>query len=278
MHGTVELEHGKKTRNYGLTATIAFHVAILLLLLLIRLLSPVPPPEEGGILINFGTSDQGTGDVQPEQPATIDDTQESNAPEEAQPVETPVEAQPQPNKTQEVEDAPRVAKEKPKPVVKKPVKKPVEKPKEPEKPKVDTRALYPGKANKPGQGSSGSEGETGQPGDQGDPSGDPNAKSHTGSGKGNSGVSFSLSGRSMRVRPAIDDRSQTTGRVVVNITVDKYGNVTNATAPGRGSTTTDYDLVQKSKQAAMKAKFSPCNKTECEVAQVGTITFVFLVK
>ncbi len=277
MQVVAEIDQKKKTRNYGLIGTIAFHAAILLLLFILSLLAPVPPPEEGGILINFGTSDQGTGNVQPEQAATVDSRQESNAPREEQPRETTTPAKPQPEKTQDVEPAPVIKKEKAKPV-ETPKAKPVEKPKEPEKPKVDERALYPGKKSKPGQGSSGSEGETGKPGDQGDPTGDPNAKSHTGSGLGDSGISFSLSGRNLRVAPPIDDRSQETGRVVVDITVDKYGNVTNAIAPGRGSTTSNYELVRKSKEAAFKAKFSPCTSPSCAEEQKGTITFVFLVK
>jgi outer membrane biosynthesis protein TonB len=276
MEAAIEVQEKKKSRRSGTIGTLAFHAGVLLFLLLMRLLAPIPPPE-GGILINFGNSDDGTGPVQPDQAATTESRQESNAPREEQPREQSAETKPQPEKTQDVEEAPVVKKEKPKPV-EKPKPKPVEKPKEPEKPKVDEKALYPGKKSQPGQGASGSEGETGKPGDQGDPSGDKNAKSHTGGGKGDSGLSYSLSGRSLRVAPPIDDRSQETGRVVVEITVDKYGNVTNATAPGRGSTTSNYDLVKKSKEAAFKAKFSPCSTPTCAEEQKGTITFVFLVK
>jgi len=101
----------------------------------------------------------------------------------------------------------------------------------------------------------------------------------TGPGKGpgsGGGISFDLANRTLIRKPSIDDKSQETGRVVVSITVDKDGNVTEARPGARGSTTTSAYLFGKAKEAAMKAKFSP-NPDGADI-QKGTMTFVFLVQ
>ncbi|MBP9790014.1 MAG: energy transducer TonB, partial [Bacteroidia bacterium] len=74
----------------------------------------------------------------------------------------------------------------------------------------------------------------------------------------------------------ITDHSQETGKVVVDITVDKDGTVETAIPGGRGSTTTSAYLFRLAKEAAMKAKFNP--SPEGADIQKGTISFVFLVQ
>ena len=276
----VKEQENKKSNRAGWMGTLFVHGILLLILIWIKLMAPVPPPEEEGILINFGSSEQGTGDVQPTNPTNATAEQESNANELKEPeLSTPDPVKPQPNLTQSVEDAPKIVKEKPtpKPVEKpKPTPKPVEQPKKPEDPKPDQKALYPGKKNNPSPGSPGSEGTTGKPGDQGSPDGDPNSKSHTGTGKGDSGISFDLAGRSMTRKPSINDDSQEFGRVIIEVIVDKDGNVLTVNGPARGSTTQAQVLVNKAKQAAREAKFSksPAGVEE----QRGTVTFVFSPK
>ncbi|MBL0342288.1 MAG: hypothetical protein IPP71_16105 [Bacteroidetes bacterium] len=270
-------EEQKKSKRAGLTGTLFFHGAILLILIWVQLMAPVPPLEEEGILINFGNSDQGMGDVQPTQLSNANSPTESNAEELKEPeVSDPVPSKPQPEMTQDVEDAPKIVKDKPKPKpveAPKPKPKPIEQPKQPEEPKPDQKALYPGKKNNQGKGNPGNEGETGKPGDQGSPDGSPDSKSHTGSGKGDSGVSFDLSGRSMTRKPQLSDQSQETGKVVIEVIVDKDGNVTSVNGPARGSTTSSSVLVSKAKQSAKEAKFSKSPSGVEE--QKGTITFVF---
>lgn len=267
----------KKSKGAGLTGTIFVHGILLLILIWIKLTAPVPPPEQEGIMISFGNSDQGTGDVQPTDPTASNTPQESNAEQLVEPeVSAPEPSKPQPNLTQDVEDAPKIVKDNPKPKpaeTPKPNPKPVEQPKEPEKPKPDPRAMYPGKKNNPGQGSPGSEGVTGKPGDQGSPDGSLDSKSHTGTGKGDSGFSFDLAGRSILRKPTIDDKSQEFGKVIIEVIVDKDGNVVNVNGPARGSTTSAPILVNKAKQAAREAKFSKSPSGVEE--QRGTITFVF---
>lgn len=272
------IEQNKDGKRAGLAGTIAIHALLLIVLFLLTMLAPKPPEEEEGILISFGNVDYGSGDVQPQTPTEVVDIEESDAEVEEAPPPDPVEpTQVQPNQTQDVEEAPAIKpkEEKPKPKEPKPVVKPKEEPKE-EKPKVDTRALYPGKKNTTNNSSSGSQGDTQQPGDAGSIDGSLNSNSSAGSGLGDSGVKWSLAGRKMVVAPKIKDTSQKTGVVVINITVDKNGNVTNASGPGRGSTTSDNSLVSKAKTAALQTKFN--SSSTGTVLQKGTITFTFILK
>ncbi len=54
-----------KLKARGLIPTIVYHLLLLLLLLFAGLTYPDPPPEEEGILVNFGTDETGSGDVEP---------------------------------------------------------------------------------------------------------------------------------------------------------------------------------------------------------------------
>jgi hypothetical protein len=63
MITTYENKQEKKERIRGIIGTIVFHGMLILILLLIKLL-PMPVPQEedgGGILINFGDSETGSG-------------------------------------------------------------------------------------------------------------------------------------------------------------------------------------------------------------------------
>jgi TonB family protein len=98
-----------------------------------------------------------------------------------------------------------------------------------------------------------------------------------GSGTGRDlGTGFDLKGRSWSKKPGMEDNSEETGRVVIEIVVDKNGNVTSANGPARGSTTASPSLYKKAKQAALQAKFSPSPDGVEE--QRGTITFDFRIR
>ncbi len=269
----------QQVRSAGLS--LGIHALIFLALLFLYISSPIPPFEEGlagggggGSIVEFGTLDV----------------------EEAPPVAKAVVAQPKDEEilTSDLEetitiDKPK-KKETPKPVktpvvVKKtePVKTPPVELAKVEERRPDERSLYPGRKGNAGsptgtaQGSgTGGEG-TGSGGGKGSGTGSGSGGgSGTGSGGGNGdgiGTGFDLGGRSMRVKPRLEESSQETGKVVINIIVDKDGNVTSATEGGRGSTITTTALVNKAKQAAYGAKF---NKSPTGVEeQKGTITFVF---
>ncbi len=275
MNTTAEVRSDKWK---ALTGTLLFHGVIFLFFFLYVFKNPDPPlfSDAAGVEVNFGYMEDGTGDVQPEP-----ETQTATAvPQQKQ---QEVKEEDDEVMTQDVEEAPVIQKKE----VKKEIKKTPE-PKKPEKepvkqPVVNQNALYKPKSK------TGSEGETGNPGDQGIEAGSLYSKNHGtemghgdhGDGDGingnaDKGYSFSLEGRTVRVAPKISDDSQDQGKVVVDVTVDKLGNVVNVSAPARGSTTTNGNLVRKSKEAAMKTKFSPSPKGVEE--QRGTITFVFIVR
>lgn len=81
-----------------------------------------------------------------------------------------------------------------------------------------------------------------------------------------------LSGRKIEKIPQFKQPSTEEGTVVVDITVNAAGEVIEATATGRGSTTTNADLINKAIEAARGTKFSADNRFE---EQKGTITVVF---
>ena len=275
-----------KDRYTAMYISLAVHIALLLLLFFLVMETKIPPfGGGGGVLVNIGYVDLASGDVQP-----ISD----NVTEEPQPVKEKVSSTPQPEKilTQETEEAPAVVtpkKAEPKKTEPKKTTPVVTETKTPvkEAPKVDQRAIYKGKSN----GSSSQGTASSGTGDQGNPEGDPNSKYYgpNGSGTGpstgpgstigppgpSSTMGFQLTNRSIVRRPTLHDTSQETGKVVVEIVVDKSGNVT-STAIDRGTTTSSTHLQQLALKAARETKFSA--STKGQEIQRGTITFVFVVQ
>ncbi|PLX11465.1 MAG: hypothetical protein C0597_15065 [Marinilabiliales bacterium] len=122
--------------------------------------------------------------------------------------------------------------------------------------------------------SNSSEGETQGDKNQGSTTGSVDSQNHVGGeSMGTSGTSFSLSGRNPESLPKPDYNYQIEGKVVVEITVDKYGNVTNANPGVKGSTTLDANLLAAAKKAALRAKFD--KKPDAPAYQKGTITYFF---
>ena len=183
--------------------------------------------------------------------------------------------------TQDFEEAPSipVKKETTKKKKEEPVKeniKPVEKPKVEEKPveeprKADPRAMYTGK-NISSQ-SKGSEGETEPGGNQGDPSGSPDSQSRVGESLGGNGPGFYLEGRGKVYLPEPGLNYKRQGVVVVEILVDRNGNVVSAREGVKGSTTADVTLLRLAREAALKSRFTA--KADAPVHQKGTITYYF---
>lgn len=269
-------------KNRGIIGSVLVHAVLLALLLLLGFTTPLPLPAEMGILVNFGNSDEGMGMEEPLVQEAAPQTATA-APAEAQPADdAPL--------TQDFEEAaalPPKKKEQPKPK-----EKPVEKPKETtkpaeEKPKQEVveekpresnpKALFPGKKTD-GTTTSG-EGVTGTAGNQGKPDGSVDSNNREGGPVGGGtgdGISFSLGGRQASNLPLPNYPKQKSGSVVVQVTVDKQGNVTKAVPGVKGSTTLDSDLLKAAENAALKAKFDV--STTAPAYQTGTITYVFRLK
>jgi len=282
----------KSYQYRSLALTLLIHGAILALLMFLFISSPIPPWEEGlagggggGSFVEFGELE--FNDVPPV-PTQAQTAQALTKEQEEELLTSDLEEtvsveQPEKKKTEKKEEKvvkKEVKKNTPAPVIKQPELAKVE------ERKVDPRSLYPGKkgssgaptGGQPGKGTGG-EG-TGDGGGSGDGTGPgSDGGSGTGAGGGNGpgqGIGFDLTGRNMRSMPRLEDRSQEQGKIVIEIIVDKNGNVLRAEGPARGSTITNGTLVRKSKEAAMKAKFSPSAKGVEE--QKGSITFNFILR
>jgi len=128
-----------------------------------------------------------------------------------------------------------------------------------------------------GDGNNSSQGTTFPGGNQGTPTGDPNAGTYgpggSGSGDSGSGVSYSLSGRSAKSLPKPKYPGNDEGIVVVKVTVDKYGKVTQADPGARGTTIANRQFWNEAKQAALRAKFNV--DENAPAFQQGTISYRF---
>jgi hypothetical protein len=255
--------HQKKS----VVLTIILHGIIALLLWFLNLSTPNPPFAEGlagggggGSFVEFGTLD--ISDVAPA-PATEPEPEEeimTNDDEQTVSIDQPEKTKDKPEKKEKVKEQPKVKVD----LV--------------EVPKVNQNALFKGGKRNNGGAQQG----TGEGGGLGDGKGTGNGPgTGSGDGGGNGGGSgkgdgfgYDLTGRGIRSAAKVVDNSQETGTVVINIKVDKNGNVVSADGPARGSTTTSANLVKKSKEAAEKVKFSP---SDVEV-QKGTMTFRYFLK
>ena len=114
-------------------------------------------------------------------------------------------------------------------------------------------------------------------GEQGDPNGDPKTKgedrqagtiteSHVGNFK------FHLEGSAVVKSPILPKDTEEEGKVVVNITVNGNGIVTEAQANGRGTTTSSAILKAKAREAAFATKFNADGKN---FERRGSITIIF---
>ena len=87
------------------------------------------------------------------------------------------------------------------------------------------------------------------------------------------GVSYVMNGRKLVKEPKIDNLTMEKGIVVVEITINKYGNVIKAEPGIEGSTTTSKYLLTKAEQAAKSVMFDTSPVMPLE--QKGSITITF---
>ncbi len=283
-----------KEQRFGLISTIIFLVFFTGLMLLFGFSAPFPPPEEEGILINFGTNETGSGQVEPK-PSEQPKEQESVT----QPVSTPEPVKTDNNKeevvtqdfdkTAAIEAQKKKEKEVQEELKRKKEQEEIERKKQEEidrQEKAEEERIRQEEAQKAindraknafgGKNPAGDntgEGETGGSGNQGKPDGDINSSNRTGGPGGGDGVSFSLTGRSHRSLPAPPKIHKSEGKVVVEVTVDQDGNVVSARPGVKGTTLSDESLWKVAKEAALKATFD-VNKN-APALQQGTITYYF---
>lgn len=256
-----------------MTITVILHLLIILLLFLVGM-KYLDPPIEQGIAINFGTSDVGSGKIQPTE--KIESAPQQTSPP---PVSQPVSDIKEEVVSQDIEDAPVIKKEKPKketkeaPVTEKPKEEVKKADPKPDKSTTDALSSILNGPKSDGK-AKGGEGDDNKPGDKGSPDGDPNASSYYGTGKGLDGDgNYQLGGRKALNKEIFIQNCNESGIVVVNIEVDRSGRVINANAGVRGSTNTANCLLEPARKAALATKFNPDDKAPAK--QVGKIIYRF---
>jgi TonB family protein len=301
----------KKDKQAGVIGTTIFHVVILILLMVLGLSSI--PREEEGILVDFGDSPVGMGATEPirNEPSGEQNTQPSAQPEPVSPPPaTTPEASEESVNTQDFEEAPSISEEEKakQEAEKKRLEEERKRQEEIERQKrieeerqrqeelerqrrLEEERKRQEEMERKAQearnnvtnafsktdGTGSSQGETGDSGNQGALSGEPGAGNYDGSGKGNTGTGFDLSGRSLSgALPKPEYNIQEEGIVVVEITVDRNGNVVSAEPILRGTTTQNSYLWRVARQAALKARFN--SDSDAPAYQKGTITYHFDLK
>jgi len=256
-------ERERKNKRVGMAVSLSVHLAVLLLFaFLMAWRAPDPPLPEYGIELNFGTSDVGTGDIQPPEKAIPGENVEDSKPEELPEVQeevveesqdAPVDDDVQEEATQtdaqvdevfedeqssdvvekeekvkeEVNKVQKVEKETknpPKPEEeKKEVEQPVEKIIKPDN-KAETGAKgVEGETEKAANANQGDK--TDETGDQGNEKGVVDARALYGNPGGGGGSSLQLAGWIWDFKPEPNDTSNEAGRIVFEITIDDQGEI-----------------------------------------------------
>ena len=86
-------------------------------------------------------------------------------------------------------------------------------------------------------------------------------------------VKYSMKGRNITNTPKVENMTEERGTVVVDVTIDKYGNVVSAIPGAQGSTTNSKYLFTKAEQTAKSVKFDTSPTAPLKTS--GTITVIF---
>ncbi len=269
--------HRQEENNYPKAFLLTGIVLGLFLLLAYFIVFSMPPKQQegtGGILVNYGTTDEGMGKdyMSMEEPAVAERANKSK-PDKVKPEAQPTEKVTADNSdkkvvTQTTEDAPEVAPNSKKPSNTVATKTAVKE----AKPQINQNALYKGKKN---DGTGEGDGTGSKPGNQGKVNGSTLTNNYNGTGSGNGGT-LQMEQRSFLTKPSVSDGNHRAGKIVVDIRVDKNGNVVYARAGARGTTISDSDLLQKCETAVLGVKLNASENAPD--TQVGTVVFVFQVQ
>jgi hypothetical protein len=240
---------------------------------------------EYGVAVNFGTSEFGSGEIQPTQPIKSEPQKVIEEPKvEASKIETSSSSNSKAENVLTEESAEAIAIKKQKEAEskalaeaerKEQLRKEAEVRKRQEeadkKRKLD--ALIGGVSKSEGT-QSGGEGPDSQAGDKGQLDGDPYAPSYFGgSGPGKGGVGYGLNGRGKPSRQIFKQECNEYGLVVVKIEVDKSGKVVSAEPGARGTTNTHPCLLDPAKKIALSHKW-PAD-SNAPARQIGFVSINF---
>src|SRR5690554_2706443 len=266
-----------KHKKKSFTLTTILLSALLLLLFYIGL-TYMDPPIESGISVNFGTTEFGSGRVQPRErvrseplntPITEPQVQEEKVDKVVEQVLKEEVAKDKPAEkllTQENEEsvlirqqqeAKRKADEEAKKVqaeaerIAREKKEAEEKLQREQQAKRNQLDELIGGVTKSDGSVSGGEGDDNRAGDKGRPDGDPYATSYYGSpGTGSGTGGYGLNGRSLVNQGKVPQECNEEGRVVVRIVVDRNGKVISATPGVQGTTNANPCLLAPAEKTA----------------------------
>ena len=275
------------TKHERKSATITILLGLLILFLIFTFgLTYFDPPKEFGIAVNFGTTDFGSGNVQPKEalkPASQEESIEEEVVEEKA-VEEPVEPSSASSEaaedviTQNNEEAIAIkkreeAKRKEEAKLEEARKEEIRKQEEIDrKAEIERERVEKEKQEKAakrkktndlvgvfsdGDGNAdGGEGDDNKSGDIGQENGDPIARGHYGTGGGGSGGNYQLGNRKALSNPKPNlECSKERGTVIVEIFVDRNGKVISANARNKGTTIIASCLLDQAENAARKTIF-----------------------
>ena len=219
------------------------------------------PPVEYGIVINFGTSDEGTKkskNILSNLP--VQDNQEERLEETVE--DTPEEIKNEEVLSQTDKDAPTI-----------------QKPKEdaeptPKKPSKNTLKAFDNLLK--GDTSDGKptgDGDAAQEGVKGDKNGDPASTKYYGNTGKSGDPNYNLAGREALVKPKEQPNCEEEGIVVVSIEVDKKGKVIRAVSGVKGTTNSANCLLKPAREAALKTTWNADPNSPSK--QKGTIIYKF---
>lgn len=269
------------------SAKITTLIVVILVMLLFIVGPPYfEPPLEYGVAVNFGSSEFGSGDIQPTEPIKSEpkkvieepivetskkETATTASNTKAENVLTEENAEAIAIKKQKEAEAKILAEAERKEQLRKEAE--VRKQQEEADKKKKLDALIGGVSKSEGT-QTGGEGPDSQAGDKGQLDGDPYAPSYFGgSGPGKGGVGYGLNGRGSASFKKYEQNCNEYGLVVVRIEVNRQGNVIKAEPGVRGTTNTDPCLLEPAKKIALSHKW-PADSNAPE-RQIGFVSINF---
>jgi protein TonB len=230
----------KRSRRVGALTSMTVHALLLLVFFFASgYRAPYPPAPEYGVIVNMGFDDQGTGEIQTDQPVATTDAQQQD-PKEQQPVEPePVEEKPEQKDDDQLlaskEESPVSVKkeeEKPKDKPKEELAKPREetKPKEQEKLKTEYKPDAAVTTDSKGTSATSEGDDANKTGNKGQPNGtlDPNGQytGTPGGGGGGNGFGLSMTGWGWDAPPKLPQLPDNEdGRIEFEIECDADGEI-----------------------------------------------------
>lgn len=265
-----------KDKRKALIISLVLYLGLAIVFLFIGLKYPDPPLEETGIEISmadYGFDDTGSGEFEPStSQASTEESSESTSEIIEEAVEETVQEEivTQEDSEISVPDNSAVSESQPKEVNETSEQQTVEEP-EPVPEINENLKNVLGAWNE----TQSAESEGSQPGTSGNEGIESGNVEGRGTFGGN-GSSFELGGRSMISGPQMGEKPTEEGKVVLNIWVDRQGNILRTSQNLKESTTTSQYLFNLAQKAAKKAKFNPLPSATPE--QRGKMTFIFILR